>query len=51
VSSIREDGADAPRRVTNVTLVLPRAEVEALAHAALNGDLTIALLSAVKGAP
>lgn len=43
--SAAADDATTPRRVRNVTLVVPRAEVESVAHAAVNWDLTLALLS------
>lgn len=44
-SSSAGDGDDAPRRVSNVTLLVPKAQAEQLAHAAVNWDLTLALVS------
>jgi len=43
-SSTTDD--DAPRAVSNVTLLVPRAEAEGLAHAAVNAEITLAVLSA-----
>lgn len=51
VSSTGGDDRDVRRRVINVTLVVPHAEAEAFAHAAVTHDLTVALLSGVRGAP
>lgn len=51
LSSTGEDGDTAPRRVTNVTLLIPRTEAEGLAHAAVNWDLTLALLPAAQRGP
>ena len=44
-SSTRGGDEDASRRVSNVTLLVPRAQAEQLAHAAVNWDLTLALVS------
>lgn len=44
-SSARTDADDAPRRVANVTLLVPKAQAESLAHAAVSWDLTLALVS------
>lgn len=44
-SSARGEGDEAPRRVTNVTLLVAKTDTEALAHAAVNHDLTLALLA------
>lgn len=49
--STRDDGEDAPHRVANVTLLIPQTAAEGLAHAALNGDLTLVLLSSVRSGP
>ncbi len=39
------DGGDEERGLTNVTLVVPKSEVERLAHAVVNGDVMLALLA------
>jgi Flp pilus assembly protein CpaB len=44
-SSARGEDEDVSRRVSNVTLLVPKAQAEQLAHAAVNWDLTIALVS------
>lgn len=43
--AIGGDGEDEGRGLTNVTLVVPRSEAERVAHAVVNWDLTLALLS------
>ena len=40
---------DASRTVSNVTLLVPRAAAEALAHAAVTAELTLAVLSTSRG--
>lgn len=40
-------GADLDGRISNVTLVVPRAEIERITHALVNGRLTLALVPAV----
>ncbi len=50
-SSSRDAAEDAPRRVSNVTLLISKADTERLAHAAVNWDLTVALLSQTAKGP
>lgn len=40
-------GADLDGRISNVTLVVPRSEIEQITHALVNGRLTLALVPAV----
>jgi len=44
------DGGQEERRLTNVTLVVPKSEAERVAHAVVNWDLTLALLAPGDGA-
>lgn len=44
-------GAEPPRRLTSVTLRVPRADAERLVHAAVSGELTIVLLSVTQKGP
>lgn len=44
-SNAGTDDAEAPRRVANVTLLVPKAQAEQVAHAAVTADLTLALVS------
>lgn len=44
------DGREEDRGLTNVTLVVPKSEAERLAHAVVNGDVTLALLAPDSGA-
>jgi Flp pilus assembly protein CpaB len=50
-STARTDDSEAPRRVTNVTLLVTKTDTEALAHAAVNDDLTLALLVGASKGP
>ncbi len=43
------DGSEEERGLTNVTLVVPKSEAERLAHAVVNGDVTLALLAPESG--
>ena len=47
---IGSNSGDEARALTNVTLVVPRSQAEQVAHALVNSDLTLALLSAQSSA-
>ena len=47
----RAGGEDTPRTIANVTLLVTRTDVERLAHAAVNWDLTLALLPPAANGP
>jgi Flp pilus assembly protein CpaB len=44
--AIGNNSGDEMRGLSNVTLVVPRSQAEQVAHALVNADLTLALLSA-----